>query len=90
MSYAVHYTPRAEKELASLADWVQKKVATRVKTLADAPRGRGVRKLREGVEPPTYRVRVAGDYRVLFTIDDARQQIRIVGVRPRKDAYRQR
>lgn len=90
MPYDILFTPRAEKELASLAGSVLKKVAARVKMLADAPRGRGVRKLREGLDPPTYRVRVAGDYRVLFTIDDASREVRIVAVRLRKDAYRRR
>ena len=56
----------------------------RIPGLASAPRPIGAEKL-SGEEK--YRVR-QGDYRILFTIDDAERAVMIVKIGQRDDVYR--
>jgi mRNA interferase RelE/StbE len=85
MSYAVYLKRSAEKELAGLPREVHQKIIKRLLTLKDNPRPAGARKLWEGER---YRLRV-GDYRVLYTIDDALQKIEVSAVGHRREVYRQ-
>ena len=90
MVYQVGFTSRAEKQLSSLPRRVQARILDKADALADSPRGTGVVKLKDGGEPPVYRLRAGRDYRILFTIDDTAQSVTIVAVGPRKDIYRGR
>lgn len=54
-------------------------------TLSNDPRPSGVKKLR-GYDS-TYRVRV-GNYRIIYEVNDRTQQISILWIADRKDAYR--
>jgi mRNA interferase RelE/StbE len=67
MSYRIHIKRPAEKELDSLSTQLRSRIISRLLTLEINPRPVGVKKL-QGEE--AYRLRV-GDYRVLYTIDDA-------------------
>ena len=84
MSYQVLFTPRAEREFESLPEAARRRIAPRIDALAEEPRPRGIKKLqgREG----TYRLR-AGDYRVLYTIEDRVVTVVVVRVGHRRDIY---
>ena len=84
MPYAVHLKRSAEKELAGLPEKVHRKIIERLLGLKDNPRPPRSKKLWGGER---YRIRV-GDYRVLYTIDDARQKIEVSAVGHRREVYR--
>ena len=65
--YAVEVKPSARKELEALPDIVLARVVRRLQSLADDPRPAGCKKL-QGYEDH-WRIR-AGDWRVLYVIDD--------------------
>ena len=85
MPYAVHLKRSAEKELADLPREVQQRIIKRLLTLKANPRPPGAKKLGGG---DRYRIR-AGDYRVLYTIDDSLQKIEVSAVGHRPEVYRQ-
>ena len=85
MPYAVYLKRSAEKELENLPREVHQKIIKRLLTLKDNPRPPGARKLWGGER---YRLRV-GDYRILYTIDDALQTIEVSAVGHRREVYRQ-
>jgi mRNA interferase RelE/StbE len=76
--------PRAEKELEALDSVQYELVKKKIYGLADDPRPPGCRKLRD-VEG--WRIR-AGDYRVVYEIDDSLRTITILRVGHRKEIYR--
>lgn len=63
---------------------VFERVRDALRALAEEPRPAGCKKLqgREG-----WRIRV-GDYRVLYTIDDAQKTVEVVHIGHRRDIYR--
>jgi mRNA interferase RelE/StbE len=85
MPYVVHLKRSAEKELADLPREVHQRIIKRLLTLKANPRPPGAKKLGGG---DRYRIRV-GDYRVLYTIDDAIQKIEVSAVGHRREVYRQ-
>jgi mRNA interferase RelE/StbE len=85
MPYAVHLKRSAEKELASLPQEVHQKIIKRLVALQANPRPPGSKKLWGGER---YRIRI-GDYRVLYTIDDAVQKIEVSAAGHRREVYRQ-
>ena len=84
MSYRLEILPGAERDLRRLSPAILGRIDARLRTLADQPRPPGVRHLAGG---PFWRIRV-GDYRLIFTINDADQVVTIVRVRHRGDVYR--
>jgi len=85
MPYVVHLKRSAEKELADLPREVHQRIIKRLLTLKANPRPPGAKKLGGGER---YRIRV-GDYRVLYTSDDALQKIEVSAVGHRRGVYRQ-
>lgn len=85
MPYVVHLKRSAEKELTGLPREVHRKIIKRLLVLVDNPRPPGTKKLGGG---DRYRIRV-GDYRILYTIDDATQKIEVIGAGHRREVYRQ-
>jgi mRNA interferase RelE/StbE len=85
MPYAVYLKRSAEKELADVPREMHQRIITRLLALQGNPRPPGVRKLGGGER---YRLRV-GDYRILYTIDDALQKIEVSAVGHRREVYRQ-
>jgi mRNA interferase RelE/StbE len=63
---------------------IHNRVSDRILALEENPRPPGCKKL-HGQE--AYRVRI-GDYRVLYTIDDARKTVVVYSVSHRREAYR--
>jgi len=83
-SYSVFIVPVAEKQIASLQKRELRQVVAAIRSLADDPRPHGCEKL-SSLEK--YRIRV-GDYRVVYTIDDAIVRVVVVRVGHRRDVYR--
>jgi mRNA interferase RelE/StbE len=84
MPYVVHLKRSAEKELSDLPWEVQQRIIKRLLALKDNPWPPGAKKLWEGER---YRIKV-GNYRVLYTIDDALQKIEVSAVGHRREVYR--
>lgn len=85
VEYAVLVLRSARKEIERLESGAADRVVSRIERLAIKPRPPGCRKL-VGAES-LWRIRL-GEYRILYTIDDARLIIEVVAVRHRRDAYR--
>ena len=83
-TWTVRIKPAAEKEMDRLPTKTFERVVAALLALESGPRPRQSKKLR-GVDE--YRLRV-GDYRILYTIDDARQAVEIVAVGHRREIYR--
>ena len=83
-SYSVVIRRSAEKEIERLPDPVRRRVVERIRGLAAEPRPHGCQKL-SGDEG--YRIR-QGDWRIVYTIDDAVVTVIVVRVRHRSDVYR--
>ena len=84
MSYAVDIHAPAKKSLCRLPANIQTRIARSMLALAENPRPSGVVKLsgREG-----WRIRVS-DYRVIYTIDDAKKEVVIYAIGHRREIYR--
>ncbi len=85
MTYSILLAPPAERQLRSLTDLVQKRIVKRLKSLRENPRPQGVKKL--AGEEDLYRIR-AGDYRIIYTIQDKQLIVLVVKIGNRKDVYR--
>ncbi len=83
-SYSLFLKRSAAKELEAVPAKDRRRIVGRIEALAADPRPPGVQKL-SGAEK--YRVR-QGNYRILFTIDDAERRVVIVKLGQRGDVYR--
>ena len=83
--YAVVFARSARKELERLGEPLLSRILKRIETLTLDPRPDGCRKLQGASD--LWRIRV-GDYRVLYSVDDAQQVVDVIAVRHRSDAYR--
>jgi mRNA interferase RelE/StbE len=84
VSYRVELTPAAQRQIDKLPRSVQRQVIERIAALANEPRPAGCVRL-SGEE--VWRVR-AGDYRVVYAIEDAALLVTIVKAAHRRDVYR--
>lgn len=84
MTYRVEVETRARKEFLSLPKPAAQALADVLDDLQSYPRPPGAKKL-AGVDG--WRIR-QGDYRVLFTIDDAKKLVRVYRIGHRRDVYR--
>ncbi len=84
MTYTVIIKRSAEKELDTLPKGVQERVLARLLALEENPRPPGVKKL-QGQE--SYRLR-AGDYRVLYMVDDKSKKVLVLAIGNRREVYR--
>ena len=84
MSYGIQIHRRAQKELAQLPKQEYERIKESLLNLSQAPRPQGCKKLtgREG-----WRIRV-GDYRVIYEIDDAHQELTVLHIGHRRDVYK--
>ncbi len=85
MKYTLVFAKSAEKELDQLTGGNLKKVSRKLDELGSDPRPPGCLKLK-GYEEDMWRVR-AGDYRILYVIEDVLRIVDIRRVRHRSDAY---
>lgn len=83
MSYDVLILRRAQKVLAGLPKADYERIRDAAAGLAENPRPAGCKKLvgREG-----WRIR-AGDYRVIYELDDAQKKVTVLHIGHRRDVY---
>lgn len=84
-AYEVVLAKSAQRELLSLDAPLARRVYSKIAALAMIPRPAGCKKLEGGVND--WRIRI-GDYRVIYSVDDARRIVDVSAVRHRRDAYR--
>jgi mRNA interferase RelE/StbE len=84
LNYEVLIVPSVEKEMDKLADLIHGRISSKILTLENNPRPRGYKKLSGREE---YRIR-AGDYRVLYAVNDKDHIVTILAVGHRRDVYR--
>lgn len=84
MNYRLELETRAVKELSAVAKDRRELIVAVLDDLQKQPRPPGAKKL-SGVDG--YRAR-KGDYRVLYTIDDAARLVRVYRVGHRREVYR--
>lgn len=82
--YQIIITRQAQKQLAALPTAIQKKIDKAIIGLKVQPRPNGAIKLKD--DRDSYRIRV-GDYRTLYTIEDAELKVVVVKKGDRKDVY---
>ncbi|NOZ02823.1 MAG: type II toxin-antitoxin system RelE/ParE family toxin [Deltaproteobacteria bacterium] len=83
--YEVFIKPSALKEIDSIGNRkVRRVVVRRIQALESDPRPPGCKKLSGDMK---YRIR-SGNFRILYTIEDARLVVVVVKVGDRKDVYR--
>lgn len=85
MRYEIIIKPSAEKSFAKLPALQQRKIFSAIELLVTNPKPSGVKKLKSSVE--LYRIRV-GDYRVIYSIENAVLIINVVKIGHRSDIYR--
>jgi mRNA interferase RelE/StbE len=83
-NYHVVLTSSAEKELKRLSSQVITRIISRLEKLASDPRPAGCKKLRGGDRE--WRVRI-GDYRAVYTVDDAKSLVEVTRIRHRSEVY---
>lgn len=82
--YSVTILRSAQKEIRALDAGVRERVVAAIRTLTVDPRPHGCRKL-VGAEN-RWRVRV-GEYRVIYSVDDAGRVVKVIAARHRSRAY---
>jgi mRNA interferase RelE/StbE len=84
-AYAVETYPRVRKALRQLDPKTRANVLAKMRELATDPRPMGAESLRR--HPPWLRVR-AGDYRIIYAVDDQARVVTVAVVGHRRDVYR--
>jgi mRNA interferase RelE/StbE len=83
-SYRILLKRSAAKELEGLPVKDRRRVVRRIQALADDPRPTGCEKLSRQEK---FRLR-QGDYRILYSVDDAGSEVTVVKIGHRRDVYR--
>lgn len=83
-SYRVDFTTAAAKEVRKLDPQTRRRLLVGIGRLEQDPRPNGARKL-AGFDD-AWRIRI-GDYRVLYTVDDAVVLVSVFRVSHRRDVY---
>ena len=86
MSYSVYIKRSAEKELDRLDDKSHERLLERILQLKENPRPEGSIKL-GGQE--NYRIR-NGEFRAVYSVDDANKIVEVIKIANRKDIYKRR
>ncbi|HEX7507356.1 MAG TPA: type II toxin-antitoxin system RelE/ParE family toxin [Polyangia bacterium] len=83
--FSIQVLPSAERDLSSLYGSIRKRIVARIDTLAENPNPSGAVKLQG--EKDMWRVRV-GDYRILYTIQNAQLVVLVIKIGHRREVYR--
>lgn len=83
--YEILLSKAARKQLSALPDFIHNKIIEDITGLSTSPRPVGCKKLK-GYKN-SYRIR-AGDYRVIYEIEDKVLRILVIAVGHRKDIYK--
>lgn len=84
MSYQVVFKPSAQRQLKKLPFAVQQDLIALIENLSEKPRPSGCKKLKG--RQNQYRIR-SGDYRIIYSIEDAALVVRVIKVSHRRDIY---
>ena len=79
MSYQLDIFTTAKAEIRSLPGYVRAQAQQAIAALAHDPRPPAAKELRD--KPGVYRLWLAGRWRIVYTIDDDLQVVRVVRVR---------
>ena len=82
--YSLEIKPSAQKELDAVDDRLFVRIDRKILALADNPRPAGCKKLKGYKDH--WRIR-AGDWRVVYIIDDAAKVVSITRVAHRREVY---
>lgn len=85
MRYAIEFTSSADKAFRKLPRDVRKIARDRIDALAEDPRPPFATPLRWGLKG-LWKIRI-GDYRLAYTVQDAKLIVLVVGVGDRKEIY---
>ncbi len=85
MRYTVRVSPHAQRSVNGLFGKVRAMVEKAIDHLADDPRPPGCLKMKGRANQ--WRVR-AGEYRIVYTIDDTNRLVRVIEVGHRRDVYK--
>jgi len=85
MTYQVLLRPAARRDWKKLSHLIRPRIERVLLALKENPRPHGVVKLVGARDH--WRIR-AGDYRVIYQIDDASREVTILRIVHRRDAYR--
>lgn len=83
--YEVLLDGTAERDLRRLSKEYFQRIIPRIRGLAEDPRPPGCRKITGSVGD--WRIR-AGDYRLIYEIDDTAKIVKVMRIRHRREAYR--
>ena len=83
-SYSLRFKRSAEKELRKISPPDAGRVVQRIRDLSREPRPSGVQMLKE--QGRYLRIR-QGDYRIVYEIDDASQEVTIIKIGHRREVY---
>ncbi len=84
MKYEIRILHSAEKEMEKLSVPIHNRISKRILSLENNPRPKGTKKLSARDE---YRLR-AGNYRILYTVNDSDGVVTIIAVGHRREVYR--
>ncbi|MCC6425031.1 MAG: type II toxin-antitoxin system RelE/ParE family toxin [Phycisphaerales bacterium] len=84
MKYSLMILPSVPKAMRKIPAATRRRIDQHIANLADNPRPHGCLKL--AGYPNAYRIRV-GNYRIIYTIDDAWREVEVGIVADRKEAY---
>lgn len=84
LEFEIYFSDKARKQLRDLDPTVQKRVKETVKKLKVFPPAIAVSKIK--TRPGELRIRV-GNWRVFFRYEYSLQQVEIIAIRPREQAY---
>ena len=82
-SYKIFIKPSAVKELKKISNPDFNRITERIRKLSSDPRPKGCEKLSHQEK---YRVR-QGNYRIIYLVDDAKEEIIIYKIGHRRDVY---
>ena len=85
MAYRLYLRPAAERDLQWLAKEIASRVEKSIDRLREEPRPRGSKKLSGYANE--WRLRV-GNYRILYSVDDAKKEVLVARIAHRREAYR--
>ncbi len=84
MAYALRVLRAAERELKAITPEMARRIDARMQSLRDDPHPGQSLRLKGS---SNFRLRV-GDYRVIYTVDDAAELVTVVSVGHRRESYR--
>lgn len=82
--YSIEITTSAQRQFKKLPEGLQDRILPKLFELEVHPRPFGIKKL---ADSDFYRIRV-GDYRLIYSVDDPRRNIKILDIAHRREVYR--